>query len=220
MTVKIRIRDSKVLVIAFCGFNDRLMMPTWRFKQEAKLKDVSWITLSDPSRHLYLKGIGSELPTFAALLDELRSQIAQIEHTRLIMIGTSGGSHAAMLSAHLLKADEAVVFAPFPYLDIEIAKALGDRGVKAWGRVGERIKEIPDVAQYLDLRNVLKDWNGKTEYKLHSGTGEDDLKRAEYIADMPHVTLFKHAVERHSVASHLAEYGQLANCFDSAMMRS
>ena len=131
------------------------------------------------------------------------------------LLGTSGGGHSALLYGHLLKADRAVAFSPYPYLSIKTARQMEDPGLFSMQKQAIRFHRLPDkVKPYFDLKNVLARHNGKTRFDVHvSKFHEWDYKRALYLRGVPGVTIYGHPFEGHGVARMIAEAGRLQNCF-------
>lgn len=162
-----------------------------------------------------LAGLPPEYPSFFDLLSYLQETILSLKPKTLITTGTSGGAHTALLLGHLLKADQAVAFAPYPYLSIEEAKKRQDRALRTMWRVIQPLNELPDdVKIYLDLRPHLLTWNEKTKYHIHiSLDNKWDCHRASYLKDCPHTSIMTHPFKTHGVARKLADSHQLSQCF-------
>ena len=156
MAILTEIRQSGTLVIAVTGFRHRLDMPVAEFFEASGLLNVSRIVLSDPTRQMTLGGLPPEHRSFPALVRHLRSQLMALKPQRLITVGTSGGAHTAMLLGHLLKADHAVAFAPYPYLSIAEVTRMGDPVLKSMRRILQRLDRLPNpVRKLFDLKDVL-----------------------------------------------------------------
>lgn len=82
----------------------------------------------------------------------------------------------------------------------------------------EYFESLPEnVRQYMDLREVLQNWNGKTSYFIHvPNCRKWELKRAYFIVDAPGVTIVEHDIDAHVVAFGLLKLDQLKDCFQVA----
>ncbi len=209
------VEESKTLVIATTGFRNRFFNKNLDFFESANLMSTSRIVIKDPTKRKTLGGLPPKFPTFFDIIDYLQDTISSIQPKKIITTGTSGGAHTALLLGHLLKADQVVAFAPYPYLSIDEAKKRQDPALKSMSRVIKPLNELPDdVKTYLDLRPHLSTWNGKTEYNIHVSLDHQwDYRRASYLKGCPHVSIITHPFGTHGVARKLAESNQLHQCF-------
>ncbi|HEX2723894.1 MAG TPA: hypothetical protein VHM24_13340, partial [Gemmatimonadaceae bacterium] len=174
----------------------------------------SRILLRDSSQTLYLRGLNPEAPSLAKLIDLLRQEIDRLAPEKVICIGTSGGGFAAILAGHLLKVDQVHAFGPTVYASIWAVLRNRD-----WHQLRNRwyvllagAVVLPrSVKRLLDLKPVLNDWNGRTNYTIHVCTDNPvDLGRAEYLSECPHVRLARYDCKGHSVTNHLVRERLLA----------
>lgn len=98
-----------------------------------------------------------------------------------MFVGSSGGSHAAILFGHLLGADYVHAFSPYTNLDpsyLRTSEAPED--LEALSDALARLDCVPPQARaYFDLRELLSDSNRKTTYQLHvCARSAPDLARA------------------------------------------
>lgn len=216
MTVRKDIKDTDTLVVAFTGYAGKLHLSVEDFFEASGLADASKIIVHDPSYLKTLNGLPPHSSTFAEFLKALSFGVARVPHKKLIMVGTSGGGHSALLYGHLLRAHRAVAFACYPYLSIAQAKMMNDPALKSMERVLQQFDTLPvEAKQYLDLREVLQHWNGVTQYDVHlSKDNEWDSKRARYLAGLSHLQIHEHPYSNHGVASSLAKDSALKQCFE------
>lgn len=216
MPVEESVRDRGLLVVAFPGIRGKLNLPPDQFFEQADLSSASRIVVHDPSKRMLLGGVSPDFDSFEALLQFLRRRINEISPERLITTGTSGGAHSALLVGHLLKADRAVAFSPYPYLSLDVARQREDPAVTPTFRIAEAMDRLPgDVKKYFDLEDVLKEWNGHTEHHVHiSRYNRQDRLRSRYLEGLPGLSIFSHPYRDHSVAGLLARDGRLAECFE------
>ncbi len=215
MSIVTETESSDTLVIAATGFGNKLGLPVDDFFRESGLACTSKIVVSDPSRRKILGGLPPEYPYFSDCLDHLRDRIAAISAKKLLVTGTSGGAHTAMLLGHLLEADYVVGFAPYPYVSFEEMKRQKDPALTSMRRVIEAIDRLQGgVRQYFDLRPPLLEWNGKTRYYIHvSRHNKWDYRRAMYLDGVPNLTIVTHPYSNHAIASSLCRDNRLKECF-------
>lgn len=194
-------KDPSVLVVAFTGFGGSLSMPTREFLGLSRLLDHSRILLRDESQTCYLKGIPAIAPSVEALLDRLRADVARLAPRILMVLGTSGGAHAAILFGHLLRAHLVHAFAPFTNLDFRQDVDL-KRRAPAIRETLDRLATVPESAwRYFDLRNVLAEGNGLTRFHVHvCAKSPHDLARAMRLRGMPQTHIHTFPCDNHMVA--------------------
>lgn len=215
MLINRELTDSDTLIIAFTGYANKLHLPVDKFFVKAGLKPHNKIIICDKSKKQTLGGLPPRLPTFFDIVEYLEKEIDFISPKNLIITGTSGGGHPAILYGHLLKADKVVAFSPYPYLSIETATKMKDPALQSFKRILDIFDQLPEKEKdLLDLKNILKDWNQKTSYYLHVSKGHEwDHKRSMYMNDCPGVEIIKHPYKIHSIASALAKDNLLSKYF-------
>ncbi|HEY2862402.1 MAG TPA: hypothetical protein VGK37_02110 [Casimicrobiaceae bacterium] len=207
-------QDPSVLIVAFTGFTGQLSLPTFDFLATAELLNYNRILLCDKSRTCYLNGLAPIAEDVGALAALLEQHIEGLAPKYTIFIGSSGGSHAALLFGHLLRADFVHAFSPYTNLDPaywrspEMQKYVG-----RFGDTLERLDRLPGPARaYFDLREVLRNHNGKTAYNLHvCAQSESDMARTLLLDGLPGVTIHAHACNHHGVVVWLARLRQLTS---------
>lgn len=205
-------QDPSVLVVAFTGFTGQLSIPTFDFLATAQLLNYHRILLCDKARTCYLNGLPPLAEDVGALAALLQQHIVGMAPKHTIFIGSSGGSHAAILFGHLLGADFVHAFSAYTNLDPaywrspEMQKHIG-----RFGDTLETLDRLPGPARaYFDLREVLREHNGKTAYNLHvCAQSESDLVRTLHLDGVPGVTIHRHACNHHGVVVWLARLHQL-----------
>lgn len=207
--------DSDTLVIAAKGYGNKLGLCVDKFFQKAGLEFTSKIIIGDSTMQKTLGGLAPDFPTFEDLLNHLKELISKHPHKKFYTTGTSGGAHTALLLGHLLKADKVIAFAPYPYLSRNEFVKRNDPANVTMTRAIDQFERLPEnVKQYLDLADVLVNWNGKTEYFVHiSRYNKWDYIRARYLHGLPHLKVVTHPHHRHSISSVLANNFSLEECF-------
>jgi hypothetical protein len=207
--------DPATLVIAFTGFAGRLSISPFDFFSLTGLLKYNRILLRDESKTCYMAGIPPIARDFEALVEFLEDHVKQLAPKRVILIGTSGGSHGAILFGHLLKADYVHAFSAYTTVDPEQWKMEDSQELPQRQDVLDRMSRLPErVHRYFDLRNVLKEWNGKTRYNLHvCEKSEADFRRANRLLDLPGVTIHRYPCSHHRVAIWLGKRGLLLPLF-------
>lgn len=215
MAVVEKLNGADTLVIAITGYALKLNLPVNEFMSKAGLEHASKIVINDESKLQTLNGLQPEYPTFESLVNYLTNIIQINKFKSVIVTGTSGGGHPALLLGHLLKANYVVVFSPYPYLSISEFKKQKDPALQSMSKVIEMFDSLPlDAKKHLDLGNVLKDWNGVTQYYIHvSRYHKWDCKRAKYLQGVPGVSINSHPFSTHAIAASLASEKFLNNCF-------
>ncbi len=200
-------KDPSVLVVAFTGFGGKLSVPTFDFLRSTELLNYSRILLCDNSRTCYMNGIPPIAQDLGALAALLRQHIDELAPRCTMFIGSSGGSHAAILFGHLLGADYVHAFSPMTNLDPAYFRASEAReDVEELGEAVARMEHVPATAHpYFDLRQVLGQSNGRTLYNLHvCSQSARDLARAIRLDGLPGVTIHRHQCNHHRVVVWLA----------------
>lgn len=207
--------SSRRLVIAFTGHANALHLPTKEFFVQSGLNNDSKIIIHDPSRLKTLNGLGRHLPTFYALTNFLKRQIIKIAPEELLLVGTSNGGHSALLFGHLLKADRVVAFSPLPYLSAKQCEAMADPLIERNRDLAAQFESMScRLKRYLDLRPVLSNWNGVTNYDVHVASDNRwDCRRAAYLDGCPNLRVIRHSGSGQLLAARLGEAGQLQECF-------
>lgn len=162
-----------------------------------------------------LAGLDDNLPTFGSFIKKLNKMIEKSGAKKIITIGTSGGTFTSILVAHLLKADTCYAFSAYPYLSRAVMKDYNDPALETMSSLVDAYDALPDeVQQYLDLKLVLNEWNGKTQYKIHvSQDHEWDCRRSAHLVGCPNVEIIKHPYDCHAFVHNLAKEDKLKDCF-------
>ena len=159
-----------------------------------------------------MNGIPPVAEDVGALVALLRQHIDQFAPKRTIFIGSSGGSHAAILFGYLLGADYVHAFSPHTNIDPAYWRASEvPEDVEAFSETVVKMEHVPPAARvYFDLREVLRESNGKTSYNLHvCAQSAPDLARALRLEGLPGVTIHRYPCAHHRVVVWLASQRRL-----------
>ena len=222
MPIDIQLKDPEILVIVCPAHNGKMALPENEFFEAAGLENASRMILYDETRLKMFAGMPPELKTFQCVLDYLKNFIQEHQFKKVIITGASAGAHTAMVLGHLLKVDHVVAFSAYPYNSEKMMAEMQDPSWKTWRRTLQPLNDLEDdVRCYLDVADLIKDWNGKTEYEAHVSRHHIwDYRRAQYLEGLPHVRVITHAYDRHALSGMLKRRGELANCFRFPFKRS
>jgi hypothetical protein len=205
-------QDPTVLVVAFTGFAGRLVMPTFDFLSSTGLLRYSRILLRDASRTCYFGGLPPITDSMEALMSIIGDNITRLAPRKVLVLGNSGGSLMAMLTGHTLRADYVHVFSAYTNLDpVHCLKVMDEEERIAYADTMDMLSRTPEpLRRYLDLANVLKDWNGKTRYNVHvCDKATSQVRRAQHIAGLPGVTVHRYPCDNPRVVRWLAKRSRL-----------
>lgn len=200
-------RDDSVLMIAFTGGAEKLMVPVFEFFETTKSLGYSRILLRDQYHQRYHNGIDNQRPDFPSLIGYLREEIERLRAKKILCVGTSSGGYAAIRAGHQLRADYVHAFAP------QTGERPNSRGApngrfRVWLWKGGLQKRAEVKA--IDLAQVLKDWNQKTTYYVHYGRGCDaDRYHAQRLFRSHGVVSIGYPSDTHLIAVFLAKKGFL-----------
>lgn len=195
--------DPSVLIIAFSGGAQKLDVPVHEFFETTKTLGYDRILLWDKYYMYYHYGVDRERRDWPGLLKYLKQEIARLQPKKVLCVGTSSGAYAAIVAGHYLKADFVHAFGP------QTKIALDRKGIRyarhpihRW-----RMSVSPRVhREALDLVPLLGQFNGKTRYFVHYGTGHEiDRHFAERIEGLPSVTTLGYPCDAHAIAVFLAK---------------
>ncbi len=217
-----RKQDSDTLIIAFTGQAEGMMMDSFEFFAVTNTINCSRILLKDPSKSVYLKGIGGKLNSMDKLIHRLKSDIDSINPKIVTLIGTSGGGFAALLYGHLLKANFVHAFGPTTCINsVELLKK------QSWKKIKKNYKKLilyyilligiyfrPKIRKFLDLKKVLSSYNGVTQYNIYACEGhEKDVLAANHLKDCKNLKILKQPCNVHNVVRCMIKNQKLFGIF-------
>jgi hypothetical protein len=206
---------ADALVIAFAGYGAKVLKnPTFDFYALTGAFHCNRILLKDPSKRLFLGGIGGEIDSFEKLLQKLRSDIEAINPKTLIILGSSGGGFSALLFGHYLKANIVYAFSPTSYTDLYNLIRY-----RKWSRFRRYKREFFNLYQlplrlwrFLDLRNVLSKYNGFTAFSIFvCGGALEDVAMAKHLENCPGLKITVQPCNTHNVLRSMIESKELLN---------
>ena len=189
------------LVIAFTGHARGLNeLANFEFVKATKDMSHSKIFIRDPFMAYYHLGLDGGILNSHDIADRLRELIETMRPSRITCVGVSAGGYGSILFGHWLKVDSVHAFGPQVIL------------YEAWGREHDdptvyKCKQLHTATilpenDFRDLAKVIKDYNGKTVYKVHVGERcEQDLNHARHIEGCPGVEVVLYPDDRHACAS-------------------
>jgi hypothetical protein len=195
--------DESVLIIAFSGGAQKLDVPVHEFFETTKTLGYNRILLWDRYYMYYHYGVDRKRRDWPSLIEYLQQEIARLQPKKVLCVGTSSGGYAAIVAGHHLKADFVHAFGPQTEITLD-RKGIRDarHPVHRWRMsISNRVhKEV------LDLVPMLREFNGKTRYFVHYGTGHEiDRCFAERIAGLPSVTTLGYQCDAHAIAIFVAK---------------
>lgn len=125
-------KNKKPIIIAFGGIAGQIHQPLFEFKRFMQSQlDCHFIYLKDMKQSWYQKGVvglGEDIPQVA---QKLRDILKDINHTKVITIGSSMGGYASLLFGHLIGADHMLAFGPQTFICEKLMEKHGDHRLDA-----------------------------------------------------------------------------------------
>jgi hypothetical protein len=177
---------------------------------KAKPLEFMQSTAHLPYHRLFVKDVGrcwhlgGSRDKFEKILDVVQGMKLYhgTEYTHLV--GSSSGGFGALLMGHLLKADRVDAFGPQTTIKKRQLARIGDgRWADCYAAARARRPE------YHDLRPILSEWNGVTQYHIHTCEIRVDLRHALRLVDCPHVKIHRYPCKDHNSAKFLRKRGTL-----------
>jgi hypothetical protein len=121
---------QKILIAAFCGAGNRLMMPIPCTLQHLPSDVCDMLLVRDRSARSYTQGVADYAPNFLALVQKLATDVGFANYRKVFCYGTSMGAFPALRCGILLKADGAIsVGGRFLWHPVRLLKNEGVRPV-------------------------------------------------------------------------------------------
>jgi glycosyltransferase involved in cell wall biosynthesis len=202
--------DRSHLVIAFGGIANQLYLPPFEFFQATNSLPYSKILVRDFNQGWYHLGIDKRLDNFKAVLEKLRKTVEELAPETICTVGTSAGGYAAIVFGHFLKANFVHSLAPQTFIDQNNRERIGEI---RWQKDISKIYEMqPDSSWFYDLRELLKQYNGKTVYNIHVSRNHSlDMAYAQHMENIPGINIFKYDCAEHNIAKYIKEQNLLGD---------
>ena len=195
--------DNSVLIIAFSGGAQKLDVPVHEFFETTKTLGYDRILLWDKHYMFYHYGVDRQRRDWPSLLRYLKEEIARLQPKKVLCVGTSSGGYAALIAGHYLGADFVHAFGPQTKIALDREAVRHARHPTHRWRLSISRRALKEA---LDLVPLLRDFNGRTRYFVHYGTGHEiDTGFAERIAGLPSVTTLGYPSNAHAIAVFLAK---------------
>ncbi|MEH6552271.1 MAG: hypothetical protein V7744_20015 [Pseudomonadales bacterium] len=186
------------LVFIYQGRAGGLFMPPLNFLRLSGAARRNMAMFRDFGRNYYHGEIHPDWPNIDVTLENQRQIKAQCtDASELYCSGTSAGGYAAILFGHYLQADIVYAFGAQTLVERDSSDA-----------------ELDFPPAHRDLSILLKNWNGKTRYKLYYAVGcKADRIYAERMAGCPGVELCPVPGSSHDVFEEIDEVVLLGGLF-------
>jgi pimeloyl-ACP methyl ester carboxylesterase len=156
------------------------------------------IFMRDPRQVWYHWGIEGKTRNVEGTAEYLMEAIASRGIRKVATFGTSGGGYAALMFGWLLSADVVHAFSPQTMLEEDHPRF-------------QVLRQDAEVCpQYFDVKPLLADPNGKTEFHVYySITAERDKVMAERLQGLPSTHLHRYEEGGHALAAVLTRDGTM-----------
>ena len=206
-------QDPSRLIIAFGGMAHKLFLPPFEFFRVTNSLSYSRILVRDFNQAWYHLGIDQNLTSFEAVLDQLRQLIGEMKPETICTVGTFAGGYAALAFGHYLNADYVHALAPQTFVDAENREKVGERRWEP--QIKNLYRNQPKTSWFYDLRNLLKNYNGKTIYTLHiSNNHAVDRFYGDHLEDIEGVVIKRYPCDNHRLGEYMKKYDLLDSLFE------
>lgn len=201
--IKWTLSPGKALIVAFAGQAHRLYeFEHFEFVRSTAHADCSKVYCLDPKFVWYQTGINEELNSIPKVTDKLRGLIEEANPSQVRFIGVSAGGFAAIMFGHFLRVDSVHAFGCQTFLTKELEEQYYVAGMEDYDTKGLELPSREDCI--LDLAPLLTEWNGKTDYTLHVGSGSvKDVIYARHLEQCPGVSIEYYPCKTHACASQM-----------------
>lgn len=210
--IKWVLSPGKALIVAFAGQAHRLYeFEHFEFVRSTSHADCSKVYCLDPNFIWYQTGINAELNSIPKVANKLQGLIEEASPSHVRFIGVSAGGFAAIMFGHLLGADSVHAFGCQTFLTRGLEDLYYTPGMEDYDTVGREVPSVPEGI--LDLAPLLANWNGRTTYTLHVGSGSTkDVIYARHLEQCPGISIRYYPCKTHACASQmLQDQGTLAS---------
>lgn len=207
--------DSRLLLVAFGGINQRMGMAPFEFFQLARGVAVKKLFFRDLHQAWYHRGLGSAGKTIAEAAAFIRGEVAAERIERVVMFGNSMGGYAAILFGCLVGAQEVHAFSPQTF--ISPWKLIRRRDFR-WKYDVWRAYLSREPSTFYDLRTALAAAPGVRVHLHYSTASTLDTVHARNLESFANVTLMAYPEGGHRLIQHLKQTGALADLLERALV--
>ena len=198
----IRRENVETIMFVFCGRFHQAGLPLCMLHRWLGRLPVSLVYLRDFRVLLYLAGISSLGQNHVATLASLRSIVSSLGGQRIVCYGNSGGVFPALHYGLDLDAEAVLCLGGHTNISLEFNSHL--RSANFMARLN---RQLPDVS--VDLHRAYfiakRPPRARIVYAEHNW---DDRLHAEYMSDLPTVTLQAVTGAAHNVIGNLIDRGE------------
>lgn len=171
-------KDDMPLLICFGANAGR-----FNFINTTKGFDCHKFYTKDLSKAWYHRGMPQLCNDITGVVDYIKTVVAAINPSKLIMVGSSSGAYMAILMGWILQADKVIAFCPQTNLSQHFRNLIGDN---RWEHL---YKNVPQDGKYLDLlQHIKSQQNDKTKIKILYAKGYYlDMIYAAYVQCNPQI---------------------------------
>jgi len=205
----VRRKNSKTVMFVFCGREHKPGLPVCVIHRWLGRLPVSVVYLRDFRALLYLAGIRSLGQNRPATLGSLRRIAASVGGQRILCYGNSGGVFAALHYGLDLESDAVLCLSGITNLATEFNSRL-----RSAGSVAELNRKLPH--NLIDLQHAYRAAKRPPRVRIiFAEHNWDDRLHAEYMAELPTVTLQAvPGTSSHNVIADLIYRGEYEDVLD------
>lgn len=198
--------ESRLMLVAFGGINQRMGMAPFEFFQLARSVPVKKLFFRDLHQAWYHRGLGTAGHTILQAAEFIAKEISAQGVTRVVMFGNSMGGYAALLFGCLVGVQEVHAFSPQTF--ISPWKLIRNRDFR-WKRDVWRAYLSRESSRFYDLQATLPS-SLSTRCIVHYSTASKlDSVHARHLEGFPNVALQSYPEGGHRIIQHLKQTGKL-----------
>jgi pimeloyl-ACP methyl ester carboxylesterase len=206
--------NSRLMLVAFGGINQRMGMAPFEFFQLARNVPVKKLFFRDLHQAWYHRGLGAAGGSIRQAADFIAKEISSQGITRTVMFGNSMGGYAAVLFGCLAHAQEVHAFSPQTF--ISPWKLIRARDFR-WRRDVWRAYLSREPAVHYDLQAALSAGASTRCFIHYSSSSKLDTVHARYLEGFPNVDLQSYSEGGHRLIQHLKQAGVLAGLLERSL---
>lgn len=207
--------DSRLLLVAFGGINQRMGMAPFEFFQLARGVPVKKLFFRDLHQAWYHRGLGTAGRTIRQAAEFIQSEVAAQRIERVVMFGNSMGGYAGILFGCLTGAQEVHAFSPQTF--ISPWKLIRNRDFR-WKYDIWRAYLSREPSTYYDLQAALATAPATRCHVYYSTASKLDTVHARHLERFPNVSLHAYPEGGHRLIQHLKQTGALTGLLERALV--